>query len=236
MAGTGKFLDLLGTLRSSIQLGLAGARIKNNAGVVEARNAADSAYAALSALLFKTMGDDFELNSGATSTGASWKMTVRRPSTGMTHDLTLVMPSGDPAPGQALTVTSFAGNVVTFGYTTVAAGTDKAVVDTTSLVFGSGASVAMFTLPQNAVVRSVKIIIDTAFNGTPTVSIGITGTTSKYMGSTQVDLTAAAGTVFEVDPAVAANTGGTEALIATYAAGGATVGAARIEVEYAIPS
>lgn len=236
MAGTGKFLDLLGTLRSSIQLGLGGARLKNNGGVVEARNAADSAYAAIAALLVKTYGDDFELNSGATSTGASWKYTLRRPSTGMTHDLTVVFPSGDPAAGQALTVASFASNIITLQWTTIAAGNDKVVVDTTTIAFGAGATTAMLTLPQNAVVRLVKVIIDTAFNGAPTLSVGISGTTSKYLASTQVDLTAAAGTVFEVDPAVAANTGSTEALIATYAAGAATVGSARIEVEYCIPS
>jgi hypothetical protein len=231
----GVFKDLLGTLRSSFQLGIGGARVKHNAGTIEARNAGDSAYAAIAALLFKTYGDDFELNAGATSTGADWKFTLRRPSTGMTHDIAVVMPSGDPAPGQALTVASFASNTVTFEYTTIAAGTDKVVVDTTSLAFGSTSPAAMFTLPANAVVRSVKVIVDTAFNGAPTLSIGLATATSKYLSSTQVDLLAAAGTVFEVDPGLAA-VGTTEDLIATYAAGAATAGAARIEVAYVIPS
>ena len=55
------------------------------------------------------------------------------------------------------------------------------------------------------------------------------------MGSGQVDLTAAAGTIFEVDPGLTAN-GSTEDLIATYAAGSASAGAARILVDYVIPS
>ena len=67
------------------------------------------------------------------------------------------------------------------------------------------------------------------------MSIGISGTTSKYMGSTQVDLTAAAATVFEVEPGLAA-VGATENLIATYSAGSASAGAARILVDYVIPS
>jgi hypothetical protein len=85
------------------------------------------------------------------------------------------------------------------------------------------------------VVHQVKVIVDTAFNGTPGLSIGIDGTASKYFRATQVDLTQPAGTAFEVDPAVNA-VGITEALIATYAAGAATVGSARLLVEYSVPS
>lgn len=231
----GKFQDILGTLFSKFQLGLGGPNVKNESGDVAARNASDSAYAAVRAALVKVFGNDIELNAGAAGTGADWKMTLRRPSSGMTHDITIVMPSGDPAPGQALTVASFAGNVVTLQYTTVAAGNDKTVVDTTSIAFGSSSPVSMFTLPANAVVVDVTVVIDTAFNGTPSLSVGVSGQTSKYLASTQVDLTAAAGTSFSVSPNVAAN-GSTENLIATYAAGGATTGAARILVSYVIPS
>lgn len=231
----GTFRDLLGTLNSKFQLGIGGAQVKNNSGTVEGRNAADSAYAAVAALLFKTYGNDFELNSGAAGSGADWKFTLRRPSSGMTHDLTVVFPSGDPAVNQALTVASFSGNLITLQYTTIAAGTDKMVVDTTALAFGTSSPATMFTLPANAVVERVRVIIDTAFNGTPSMSVGISGTTSKYMASTQVDLTAAAATIFEVQPGLA-SVGSTEALIITYSAGSASAGAARVEVEYVIPS
>ena len=129
---------------------------------------------------------------------------------------------------------SAAGGTITLEWTTVAGGTDKVVCDTTSLAFGATSPVAMFTLPANAVVKKVQVIIDTSFNGTPSLSIGISGTTSKYMGSGQVDLTAAAGTIFEVDPGQVAN-GSTENLIATYSAGSASAGAARILVDYVIP-
>jgi hypothetical protein len=200
----GVFRDIIGILGSKLQLGIAGPQIKAAAGAIQARNSADSAMAAINASLFATYGDDFELNSGSASVGADWKMTFRRPSTGMTHALTIVYPSGDPAPGQALTVLTFAANIITLQWTTIAAGSDKIVVDTTNLAFGTVSPAAMFTAPANAVHRSIKVIIDTPFNGAPTLSVGITGTTSKYMGSTQVDLTAAAGTVFKVDPGLAA--------------------------------
>jgi len=231
----GRFSDLLGTLNSKFKLGIGGPQLKNSAGVIQARDTADAAYSAMAALLFQTYGNDFELNSGAAGSGADWKYTLRRPSTGMTLALTVVMPSGTPAPGQAITVQSYSSGVITLEYTTIAGGTDKPVVDTTSLVFGSAGTLAMYTAPANAVHQLYKIVIDTAFTGAPTMSIGIAGNTSKYVAATQIDLTAAAGTVFEIDPGLA-SVGTTEALIITYAAGGAGAGAARILDEYVIPS
>lgn len=231
----GVFKDLLGTVRTAFQIGIGGPRLKNNSGTLEVRNAADSAYDTVRALLFSTYGNDFELNAGATSAGADWKYTIRRPSTGMTHDITVVMPSEDPAAGQALTVASFTANVITLEWTTVAGGTDKVVVDTTTIGFGASSPVAMFTKPANAVVLYEKVIIDTPFDGTPSLSIGISGTTSKYMPSTALDLTAAAGTVFDFEPGLPAEAG-TEAMIATYSAGGAGAGSARILTSYVIPS
>jgi len=231
----GRFADLLGTLYTKFQLGIGGPQVKGNSGTVEARNAADNAYATIRAALVEIYGDDIIINAGAAGSGADWTFTITRPSTGMTHDLQVIWPSGDPSVGQAVTVASFAGDVITLGYTTLAAGTDKLVVDTTSLAFGTSSPLAMYTAPANAVHTMFQIIIDTAFDGTPTMSIGITGMTSKYVGTGSVDLTAPAGTIFEVCPGVAAP-GGSENLITTYSAGGATVGAARILGYYAIPS
>lgn len=234
MSSTGTFRDLLGTLFNTFQLGLGGPKLKANGGSVEARSAADDAYAAIRAALVSVYGNDIEINAGAAGSGADWKMTLRRPSTGMTHNLAVVMPGADPSPGQALTVASLTGDVITLQWTTVAVGTDKLVVDTTTIAFGSTSPVAMFSLPVGAIVEKLQVIVDTPFNGTPSLSIGVTGTTSKYLASTQADLTAAAGTVFEVAPGQAAGAG--EALIATYAAGSATAGSARVLVAYVIPS
>lgn len=231
----GRILDAIGTSLSKFQLGIKGPFVKGNGGAVEARNPADNDYAEIRALLVSVFGDDIVLNAGAGEAGDSWKFTLSRPSAGMTHDVQVIMPAGDPAPGQALTVASFAGNVITLEYTTIAGGADKIVCDTTAIAFGSASPVAMFNLPANAVVKLLSVVIDTAFDGAPSLSVGIAGTLSKYLAATQVDLTAAAGTVFEVNPGQGADAA-VEALIATYAAGGATVGAARILVDYVIPS
>ena len=231
----GYFSNLLGTTKSLFQLGKGGPQVKNNSGAIEARNAADSAYAALRASLVSVFGNDIELNAGAAGSGADWKMTLRRSATGQTEALTVVLPGPSPSTGQVMTVASIAAGVVTMQWSTVTTGTDSVKADTTSIAFGTASPLTMFTLPANAVVLDVEVVIDTAFNGTPSLSIGITGTTSKYMAATEIDLTSVAGTIWHVKPALVAD-GSTNAIIGTYSAGGASAGAGRIIVRYVIPS
>ena len=229
-----RFADLLGTVFPKFQLGIGGPQLKNNAGAVEARTADDSAYAAVNAALVNVYGNSVLLNAGATESGSSWKFTMQSPASGQTADMTVVWPGAAPSAGMALTVASASAGVVTLQWQSVGGATNNVATDTTSLAFGSTSPVAMFTLPANAIVQAVRVVVDTPFNGAPSLSVGITGTTSKYLGSTQVDLTAAAATVFEVEPGLPADAA-SEALIATYAAGAATAGAARILVDYVIP-
>lgn len=232
-----RFGDWAGTVLSYFKLGLTGPRLKNESGAVAARNSADDAYAAVRAALAAIYGDDIELNAGAAGSGADWKLTLRRPSTGMTKALTVIFPSGEPSNGQGLYVSNYDSGTgtITLGYVTLSAGNEKVVCESTALAFGSSSPVAMFTKPDGGVILTCAIIVDTSFDGTPTVSIGVSGNTSKFMASTHSDLTASAGTSFEVSPNQPAGSG-TEDLIATYAAGGASAGAARILVYYAIPA
>lgn len=228
--------NLRGTLGNLFGLGLSGPAIKNESGELAVRDAEDTDYAAVRTALVKVYGDDIQLNAGAAGSGSDWIMTLRRPSTGMASNLVIVMPPGNPTPGQVLSVASFSSGVVVLQYTTVSGGPTNIVgVDSTTLAFGSTSPLAMFTKPANAIVSKVRVIPDESFDGTPGLSIGITGQTSKYMASNQNDLTAAAGTVFEVDLGLPP-TGGTEDLIATYSAGGASAGSARILVDYVVPS
>lgn len=223
--------DLLGTTQSFFRIGLTGVRLKNNAGALAVRNAADSADAAVTASAVNVSGNSIVINSDAAATGADWQITLSRPSTGMTANYTLTLPVDDGSPSQILS-TDGSGNL---SWTSVAGTTDKETVDTTSLAFGTTSPLALFTLPANALITKILVVIDTAFNGTPTLSVGISGTASKYLSSTSVDLTASATTVFESNPGITP-TGSTEALIATYSGGGATAGAARIVIHYAIPA
>lgn len=227
----GKFLDLFGTTKALFQIAIGGVNLKNSSGDLVVRNPADDADAALTASTVNVSGNSIVINSDAASTGSDYSITIARPTSGMSAAYTFTLPPDD---GTADYVLKTDGN----GNTSWAANsgaTNQLAVDTTSLAFGSASTVSMFTLPANAVVQAVRVIVDTQFNGTPSLSIGISGTTSKYMSSTQLSLTAAGGTIFEVYPGIAAS-GSTEALIATYSAGSASAGAARIEVDYVIPS
>jgi len=232
MAGT--FRDLLGTTYTKFQIGLgsAGAVFKVVGAKIRARNVADSADVPLVGSVVASSGDSIQLNEDAVAAGADWVMNLARPAAGMTGAVTLTFPPTVGSTNQVLTTDGATGAL---SWTTVAAGNDKIVTDTTTLAFGSTSPLTMFTLPANAVVQRVRVVIDTAFTGTPSLSVGIAGTTSKYASSTQIDLTAAATTTFEVNPGLA-SIATAEAIIATYAAGGATAGAGRIEVDYCIPS
>jgi hypothetical protein len=223
--------DLIGTTKAFIRIGFTGPRLKNSSGNLLVRNAGDSADVELTALKLNVSGNVVDINSDAAGSGADWKYTLQRPSSGMGAAVVLTLPPTDGSPGQAI-VTDGDGNL-TFEDAASTASSDKA--DTTTLAFDSTSPVAMFTLPANAVIEKIQVIIDTAFDGAPTASVGISGTVSKYLASTDIDLTQAATTVFEIHPGVTAP-GGTEALIITYAAGGATAGSARFLVFYAIPS
>lgn len=222
------FSDLLGTLSSYFKIGLTGVRLKNSSGNLLIRNTGDSADAEITVSKINISGNDAVLNSDAAGSGADWTYTLRRPSSGMGAAVILTLPVDDGTPNQAI-VTDGDGNL-SFASVASTASSDK--VDTTALAFGTSSPVTLFTTGAADVVTKIQIIVDTAFDGTPSVSIGISGTTSKYMAATAVDLTATG--IYEVHPGLTAQ--GAEALIATYSAGSAAQGAARILVYYATPS
>ena len=233
----GVFKNLLGTVLDRFQLGLAGPLIKNDTGAIAVRNAADADYAAVQVALVQVFGDDIELNAGAAGAGADWLMRLVRPDTGMTENIDIILPAGTPSPGQLLRVASFSSGAVALEYYTASEGASNMVLmDSTTLAFGASSPVSLFTKPANALVERIKVIVDTPFDGTnPQLSIGISGTTSKYGAASHIDLTADAGTVFDLDYGLPA-TGGTEALIGTYSGDGSAAGSARIQVIYVVPS
>lgn len=223
------FSDLLGTTKSYFKLGLTGVRLKNNAGDLIIRNTTDAADAAVTASKVNISGEILEINSDAAGSGADWKYVIQRPAAGMAGAITLTLPVDDGTASQVLS-TDGSGAL-----SWVSAGATSSLdhVDTTSLAFGTGSPLAMFTTGAADVINKVELIVDTAFNGTaPTASIGIAGTTSKYSSTTDFDLKTVG--VYEVHPGLIA--GGAEALIATYAADTSSAGAARIQIYYATPA
>ncbi|MGV0102145.1 Calcium-binding protein [Nostoc sp. DSM 114160] len=230
-----QILDLKGTSISSLQIEKAGVRLKNATGDLQVKNSADSAFTKVTASQFESTNDiGLVINSDAAGSGADWKITLARPSSGMTANYTLTLPTSAGSPSQVLT-TDGSGNA---SWTTPSGGgsSNGQLVDTTSLAFNSASSVSMFTLPANAVVSRVEVVIDTPWaTGSATMTVGISGTTSKYLGSNSVDLYGAAGDSYVTAPSLAAN-GSSESLIITYAASSATAGAARVLVYYSNPA
>jgi hypothetical protein len=229
-----KFSDLIGIFSTVLRLGgksADAASIAADGGHIRARDAEDTADVDIIAAQFRGTGDLVELNTEAGETGDDWKYGLRRPGTGMTENLELVLPDSKGAAGYAL-VTDGDGNL---SWQSSAAATNLEATDTTTIAFGSGATVPMFDLPAGAIILKTKVIVDTPFDGAPSLSIGVSGTPSKYMPATYIDLTEAAGTIFESEPGLPAE-GSLQSLIASYSAGGATVGSGRILVSYVIPS
>ncbi len=224
------FLKLDGTQNSAFQLDAVtgGVKIKDVAGNLAVRNAGDTADATVTGSEFLASGDTgLVINSNATATGADWSFTLSRPATGMTSNLSWTLPSTAGTSGFVLS-TDGAGNLSWVASSSGATDTTVQI----PLAFGSAATVSVMTLPANAVIESLEMVVDTAFDGTPTASVGTTTNNSKYMGSGDMNLNVAAG--WSVNPNVAADTA-SEALNIYYTAGGATVGAARLLLTYSIP-
>jgi len=227
----GIFESLLGTMASYFKIGgTSGVRLKNSSGNLLVRNTGDSADAEITASKVSISGEILDINSDAAGSGDDWKYTLQRPTSGMTAAVTLTLPVDDGSPNQVLQ-TDGSGNTSWATASSTAACTTR---DTTSLAFGSSSPVSMFTLPANAVIEKVTTIVDTAFNGTaPTMSVGVSGTASKYVGSSDVDLkTAGAYVVYNTNTA----NGSTEALIITYSADSSSAGAGRVIVDYSVPA
>jgi hypothetical protein len=209
------WLKIVGTQAGKFVLGLTGVTLKNNSANLQVRNNADSAYAAVEAGNVVVNGSSYGVTLSASASQAA--------------NYALTLPVDDGSPNQVL-VTDGAG---VLSWQSAASTADHWKVDTTSFAFGSGSTVSMFTLPANSVIDKVTVIVDTAFDGTPSMSVGVSGNASKYVASGDTLLTVA--DRYDV-PNQQAAVGTTEALEIAYTAGGATVGAGRVLVSYAVPA
>lgn len=209
---------IIGTQTGRFILGFLGVQIKNEAGDLAVRTNDDTAYAPISVA---------ETNHVDNVSGN--RITIVPPAS-LAGDYTLTLPADDGSPAQVLTTD---GSGV-LSWTTSSVGGNSWVVDSTDFTFGSGATVPAFTLPANAVVDTVSIVVDTPFDGTPTLSVGVNGgSASKYAGSG--DSLLSLGDRFDIPNQSTANVA-SEDLELAFSAGGATVGAGRVLITYAIPT
>jgi hypothetical protein len=226
----GLFADLWGTTKSTFQIAIGGVRLKNNAAALEVMGADGVTPAAATVSKLNVTGDVVDINSDAASAGADWKYTIQRPTSGMTAAVTLTLPPNDGSASQVLATDG--SGVLTWETAAVTAHAVKC--DVTNVAFNTSSPVTMLTLPADSVVHQVEVILDTPFNGTsPTMSVGITGTTSKFMGTTDVNLKGTAKDRYVVNPG---ETAGADAMIVTLVPDDASAGAIRVNAYHSVPS
>ena len=143
------------------------------------------------------------------------------------------LPNADGSTGQAL-ITDGSGN---WAWATVATGSNAMKSQTHTIGFGTGdGAISIFTPPQNAVIHRAIVIVDTAFDGNPTLSVGVTAATARYMQTTQNELDVI-DQIWETQPMYedAEAVAGDREVFATWVAGSATVGSLRVITTYSNP-
>ncbi len=207
--------DLVGTLQSTFRLGAG--RLKIVSSVLTARNAADTANYPIAA---STVGH----------LAADGKRVTLDVAEGMAADLTFTLPVADGSSGQAI-VTDASGNL---SFTSIATANNTVKEYEDVVAFGTSSPITVFTPPADARIGKIKVEVETAFNGTaPTLSVGVAGSTARYMGATDSDLKTVG--IYEVDAAYEED-GSPEAVIITYSADSSSEGSARVSIQYANPT
>lgn len=233
-------MDLKGTSESSFLIGLNGVKLVWDGISLKLKDKTETAFLDLQARYItsvrtitdelKVNGNIIELNDDATGSGPDQKMTFARPLTGMSAGVTYTFPAA-PTNGYFLTTDS-SGNL-SWAAISSPSTTDKVTVDETSFDYSAGVGPqSMFTLPANAKVLKVEIIVSSAFDNNATVSVSKNA--GLLMSISQSDLSDAGPTKFSVDPIDAAS-GSAESI--TYSLNNApTTGSGIIRVQYVIPA
>lgn len=228
--------DLLGTSEQSFTIGpdTDAPRLKKGANALLVRNEADTGDADFFAKIISATGDQLIVNSDAAESGSDWSLTLAR-NPAATAPLTFRFPTAKGTDGNFFRIKAGTPANVIELEDAAPASSGAPLPDTTNLAFGTASPLNLFNLPALAEISKIRVVIDTPWVGGTgaQLSIGVSGTASKYVPATKVNLQKPAGTVYEFNPGQAPNVSA-ESLIATYVSNGATAGAARIIVHYGI--
>ena len=254
----------------NVKVGNAGPRVKNNAGVIEARNTADNAFAVVRAADPVGLDDVvtkryLETRSNVIVTG---KIDGNAPPAVVVGAVYLCTTTGGtytagrlyygenavwneviPAEGLTISVTdALSGGTLTFladhryvwdadGSVWVDIGPAPAEaklikIARASLAFGTSSPLNVGSaLPVGATVTRIIVSVTQAFNSpTATVSFGVAGQVAELGATNETDLDTTGIYIIDCYKTYVSN----EQVLATYAAGGATAGAASIEIQYSL--
>lgn len=209
--------DLIGTLQPTFRIG--GVMLSNSANLfIEARNRLNTQYTS-----FRAKSLALRRVTGANEVSIS---IGSEPAASINYDLPVV----HGATGTVLTEDGTGA----LSWQPVATAQNMVRADQEVVNFNSVSPLTIFTPPAGVTIRTVTVEVETAFDGVGAqLSVGITGNTALYMGTTDNELNTVA--VFELTPY---NEQGItpSPVIITFAPGsGATVGSARVTVEYSLP-
>jgi hypothetical protein len=126
--------------------------------------------------------------------------------------------------GQTITINSTGGSPVT----------PQVGVLYKMLDFTSGTT-DLITLPAGAIILSTEIAVTEAFDGTPTLSLGVAGTENLLMDNSDIDLTMM-GNTFKNDISFVMPGVGNQDIESFFTANGATMGQFSIFIEYTATS
>ena len=218
----GLFEDLLGTTQGNLQVSIGGVKLQNNSGNLNVVN---------------TSGVSSNLTANVISSSSSTSPGIVLNSTGTyptsiaanvsaSATWTLTLPTSAGSASQYLQ-TDGAGNTYWVTGPSASAQVHTAVHTVSYADISPSTSL---TLPANATVIDVYVIVDTVFNGSsPSLSVGIIGNTSKYYPTTAVDLTTATSYMYHANLTPDASP---ESVFISFVFSGASQGSCRVFIDY----
>lgn len=233
--------DLTGTSSTTFQIGIPQIStpvvLKNVTGSLELTNLAGTADVSLTALSLNlsATSDQIVLNSAATGSGSSWTSTLSNAASGQTSALTLRLPPNAGTAGQVLTTDG--NNPANLSWSTVLSGAAFDTKVSHTVLFSDTSPYTYLSLPIGAIISQIAVIVDTAFDGTgAALSVGVSGTPSKFMIAGASDLTTIGRYATSSVEAVAPS-GSAQTILLTFNGGtGSTAGSCRVITTYAVPT
>ena len=172
--------DLIGTIRTYFKI--ATVRLKDTSGVLEVKNAGDTAYANANAHTLGILGSN-----------AANKVTLTAPA-GLADNVALVLPAAVGTLGWVLTDSDGAGTLAFAAPTS-----NAATIQVEEFTEATSSPITILAPEDDSVISRVIVVVDSAAGaGSPTISVGVSGTLERDMAAADVDLTTAG--IYEVAP------------------------------------
>lgn len=204
--------NLARTMKQVFRIG--SINIKDSSGVVQARNAADTAYADVAANQIRVQG------SNAT------EAIILSVAGGLGASETFVLPSADGSAGQFLSTDGS-------GTLSFATASPNAVLAEEKSFDQTTTTLTIFTPPANAIVEEVAIqITSAASGGSPTAKVGVSGNLTRDMDTTENDIKIAG--LYKVYPKI--NVGGSPVAIVLTISASAQTFAGKVSILYSNPN